>query len=131
MNIDGINGCFEAAVTEENTALAMGSGSLPVLATPALVAMMEHGAVNALEGKLEEGITTVGTSISVEHLSPSPLGAHIRVQAIVTAADARSYDFSIEAFDEGGLIGRATHRRVTVKGQRLVEKAAERIKAAL
>ena len=85
-------GIFEASVTEENTALAMGSGSLPVLATPAMVAMMEHAAVNALEGHLPEGIDSVGIAINVEHLAASPVGAMIRTEAHLTAADGRTYD---------------------------------------
>ena len=67
-----VTGVFESSVTPENTALAMGSGSLPVLATPALVAMMEHAAVNALKGRLPEGIDSVGVAIRVEHLAASP-----------------------------------------------------------
>jgi fluoroacetyl-CoA thioesterase len=125
-----IAGCFEGSVTQENTALAMGSGSLPVLATPALAARMEHAAVRALEGRLDAGVTSVGASIQVEHLAPSPVGATIRVRAVLTGFQGRSYDFSIEAHDEAGLIGRAAHRRVAVLSQRLVEKAAARLTSA-
>jgi len=125
---DKIIGIYEAPVTEENTALAMGSGSLPVLATPAMVAMMEHAAVNALEGRLPEGIDSVGIAINVEHLAASPVGAMIRTEAHLTAADGRTYDFEIEAFDNTGLIGKATHRRATVKVERFLEKTAQRIK---
>ena len=123
-----IIGVFEAPVTEENTAKAMGSGSLPVFATPAMVAMMEHAAVNALEGRLPEGIDSVGIAINVEHLAASPIGAMIRTEACLTAADGRSYDFEIEAFDNTGLIGKATHRRATVKVERFLEKTEQRIK---
>ena len=123
-----IIGVFEAPVTEENTAKAMGSGSLPVFATPAMVAMMEHAAVNALEGKLPEGIDSVGIAINAEHLAASPIGAMIRAEARLVAADGRTYDFEIEAFDNTGLIGRATHRRATVKVERFLEKTAQRIK---
>ena len=122
-----ITGVFEAPVTESNTALAMGSGSLPVFATPAMVAMMEHAAVNALEGKLPEGIDSVGVAINVEHLAASPIGAQIRAEAHLVASDGRSYDFEIEAFDNVGLIGRATHRRMTVKAEKFLAKTAQRV----
>ena len=124
---DKIIGIFEAPVTEENTALAMGSGSLLVLATPAMVAMMEHAAVNALEGRLPEGIDSVGIAINVEHLAASPVGAMIRAEALLTAADGRTYDFEIEAFDNTGLIGKATHRRATVKVEKFLAKTAQRV----
>lgn len=122
-----ITGIFEAPVTEANTAKAMGSGSLPVLATPAMVAMMEHAAVNALEGRLPEGIDSVGIAIHVDHLAASPIGAQIRAEAKLAASDGRSYDFEIEAYDNSGLIGRATHRRATVKVEKFLEKTAQRI----
>ena len=122
-----ITGIFEAPVTEANTAKAMGSGSLPVLATPAMVAMMEHAAVNALEGRLPEGIDSVGIAIHVDHLAASPVGAQIRAEAKLTASDGRSYDFEIEAYDNAGLIGRATHRRATVKVEKFLEKTAQRV----
>ncbi len=122
-----MTGVWEAPVTPENTAQAMGSGKLPVLATPALVAMMEHAAVNALEGQLPEGIDSVGVSIQVEHLAASPVGMTIRAEATMTASDGRNYEFSIEAFDAKGLVGRATHRRATVKVDKFLQRAQARL----
>ena len=101
----------------------MASGQLPVFATPALVALMEQAACNALAGTLDEGVSTVGAFISVEHLSATPLGMRVWAEATLTAQEGRSYDFTIEAFDEAGLIGRATHKRVAVKSARFLEKA--------
>lgn len=122
-----VTGVFESSVTPENTALAMGSGSLPVLATPALVAMMEHAAVNALQGRLPEGIDSVGVAIRVEHLAASPVGMTVRAEAVLTASDGRSYDFAIEAYDAKGLVGRATHRRATVKVDKFLQRAQARL----
>ncbi len=122
-----VTGVFESSVTPENTALAMGSGSLPVLATPALVAMMEHAAVNALKGRLPEGIDSVGVAIQVEHLAASPVGMTVRAEAVLTASDGRSYDFTIEAYDAKGLVGRATHRRATVKADKFLQRAQARL----
>lgn len=101
----------------------MASGQLPVFATPALVALMEQAACNAIAETLEEGISTVGAQISVEHLSATPVGMRVWAEATLTAHEGRSYDFTIEAFDEAGLIGRATHKRVAVKSARFLEKA--------
>ena len=105
----------------------MGSGSLPVLATPALVAMMEHAAVNALKGRLPEGIDSVGVAIQVEHVAASPVGMTIRAEAALAAADGRCYDFTIEAYDAKGLVGRATHRRATVKVDKFLQRAQARL----
>ena len=116
---ENVTGVWEAPVTPENTALAMGSGSLPVLATPALVAMMEHAAVNALKGRLPEGIDSGGVAI--------PVGMTIRAEAALAADDGRCYDFTIEAYDAKGLVGRATHRRATVKVEKFLQRAQARL----
>ena len=87
-----INGAESTAYTKadsSNTALAMGSGSLEVFATPAVVALMEKAACQAIADKLEEGITTVGTMMWVEHVSASPVGADISASAVLTGTDGR------------------------------------------
>ena len=116
-------GRFETRVTLENTAKVMGSGSLEVFATPAMIAIMEAAACAALEGKLDEGITTVGIWLQAEHLSATPVGMKVWAEAKLTKSDGRIFTFTIEAFDETGLIGKAEHKRVSVKAQRFVEKA--------
>ena len=105
-------GTAEWVVNDKNTAASMASGQLPVFA-----------ACNAIAETLEEGISTVGAQISVEHLSATPVGMRVWAEATLTAHEGRSYDFTIEAFDEAGLIGRATHKRVAVKSARFLEKA--------
>lgn len=115
-------GRFEMTVTEADTAAHMGSGSLPVLATPALVAMMEHAACNALSDTLEPGLTTVGTRMEVSHDAASPLGMRCWAEATLTETNGRMYTFSIQAFDEAGPIGKATHQRALVKSERFMEK---------
>ena len=117
-----IVGRFEMTVTEEYTAAHMGSGSLPVLATPALVAMMEHAACNALADQLEDGLTTVGTYMEVSHDAASPLGMHCWAEATLRETNGRVYTFSIQAFDDAGPIGKAMHRRASVKSERFMEK---------
>lgn len=120
-------GRFEMIVEQAHTACAMGSGSLPVLATPAMVAMMEHAACNALEGVLAPELTTVGTEMQVSHLSASPVGMHVWAEATLTETDGRQFTFAIRAFDSAGLIGKAVHRRASVKQASFLEKTQAKL----
>lgn len=109
-------------VTETLTAQSMGSGDMPVLATPAMVAMMENCAmVLAAEG-LAEGDTTVGSQIATSHLRPSAVGATITVEATLTAAEGRKLSFSIVAKDGENVIGEATHTRFVVTREKFLAK---------
>lgn len=112
----------EAIVTEELTARHVGSGSLAVFSTPSMVALMEKAAVNALNGSLEEGVTTVGTRIEVSHEAATPLNMRVWAEAKLVSQEGRVYEFEITAYDECGLIGKAFHQRVAVKAARFQEK---------
>ena len=120
-------GRFEMMVDASNTARTMGSGSLEVLATPAMVAMMEHAACNALEGKLEEGLTTVGIEMNVAHTSASPVGMKVWAEAVLTETDGRQFVFDIQAYDEAGVIGKAQHKRASVKIEKFIKKTQEKL----
>jgi len=122
----GLVGRSILTVTEDDTARSMGSGDLPVFATPALVALMENAAVNALSGYLPEGATTVGAFISVEHVAPTPLGMAVSATATLVEASGNHFTFEITASDERGEIGRARHRRVAVQAERFLRKVAEK-----
>ena len=102
-------------VEAKDTAEMMKSGTLQVLATPAVAALMEQAACELVQPFLEEGITTVGTEISLKHLKGSPVGADIRAEATLTEVDGRRYRFIIEAYDNQGLIATAEHTRFSVK----------------
>ena len=119
----GITGEKSVAVKIENTALAMGSGTLRVFATPAMIALIEGCCAESVENMLPQGITTVGTKVEVEHLAASPLGASILCKSKLTAYDGRRLDFEVEVFDNAGLIGKGTHTRFTVNAQRFIDKA--------
>ena len=119
----GLQGHAETLVEKEDTAQAVGSGGLLVYATPCLAALMEGAACNALEGKLAEGETSVGTRMDVQHLAATPVGMEVRAESRLTAVDGRRLTFEITAFDEAGEIGKATHERVVVKTERFLEKA--------
>ena len=113
-----------SAVTDKNTASAWGSGSLDVLATPAMIALMEGAALSAVDPLLPEGWSTVGTELNVKHLSATPLGMKISARAELLSIDGRALTFKVEAFDEAGKIGEGTHSRFIVENERFMTKAA-------
>jgi len=113
-------------VTMEKSAKAMGSGSLPVYATPAMSCLMEKAAAQLLEAQAEPGWTSVGGAISIRHEAPTPVGAAVRAEAEVTAAEGRRVEFKVAAFDEAGQIGRGTHTRFMVQAEPFLAKAGER-----
>lgn len=111
-------------VEEENLACAMGSGSLMVLATPAVVALMENAAAELAQNELDDDeLTTVGTMISIEHISPTPIAAEVTAKAILKKIDGRMFYFDVEAYDKKGLIAKGTHTRVSVKAEKFQAKA--------
>lgn len=119
----GLTGEKSVAVTMENTAVAMGSGTLRVFATPAMIALVEGCCAESVEELLGDGITSVGTNVNIDHLSASPLGAGIVCKSTLTAFDGRRLDFEVEVFDNAGLIGKGTHTRFTVKADSFLKKA--------
>lgn len=111
-------------IGEENLACAMGSGSLRVLATPAVVALMENAAASLAQEVLgDDALTTVGTMISIEHTSPTPLGAEVTATATLLEQDGRIFRFEVTACDKKGEIARGTHTRVSVKAEKFQQKA--------
>lgn len=119
----GLRGRREALVTDSNTALAMGSGGLPVLATPMMVALMEGAAVEALRGHLEEGTDTVGTGLAITHDAATPVGMKAWAEAELTAVEGRALTFTVTAYDEAGPIGKGTHQRFLIQSERFLAKA--------
>lgn len=113
-------------VTDEVTAAKMKSGSLAVLATPYMVALMEQAAAELCEKFTQEGISTVGTALNIKHLAPTPVGCEVKAVAELLSFDGRKAEFKVEAYDEVGLIGEGTHERFTIKIDKFMEKAKER-----
>ena len=114
-------------VEAEDTALSVGSGDLRVYATPCMVALMEGAACEALQGLLSNEQTTVGTEISVSHLSATPVGMEVTAKATVTSVEGKVITFSVEAFDEAGKIGEGIHKRVIISSQRFLDKAYSKL----
>ena len=108
-------------VQEHQTASQYGSGLLPVFATPALVALMENTAMQLIE--LPEGSSSVGISISVNHLKASPVGSEIKCKATITAVEGRKYNFELVATDAtGNIIGEGIHERVVIDIEKFMSK---------
>lgn len=112
-----------AKVTEDKLAVNVGSGDLRVFATPMVVAIMENAASKLAAKYLDEGLTTVGTGISIDHTSPTPFGAEVSAKATLVKCDGRFFEFEVEAFDKKGIISKGTHTRVSVKADKFQEKA--------
>lgn len=115
-----------AIVTEDMLACNVGSGSLKVLATPTVAALMESAACELAQKGLEDIFTTVGTQISIEHTSPTPLGAEISATAVLEKVDGRMFYFKVYAEDKKGEIAKGTHTRVSVKSESFQKKAEEK-----
>ncbi len=111
-------------VTLSATAQEMGSGSLPVYATPALVAFMENTACQLIDTlMLDDGYTTVGTRMDIQHLKASAVGENITCTATLSAQEGRKYTFSIEAYNQKGIcIAKALHERFCVNSEHFLQK---------
>ena len=119
----GMKGVAETLCEREDTAKEVGSGDLLVYATPCMVALMEGAACEAVAEGLEEGQTTVGTALNIEHISATPVGLEVRAEAEVTAVDGRKLTFAVTAYDEAGPIGKGTHERFIIQNDKFLAKA--------
>ena len=119
----GIRGSGEAVVTEALTAKAMGSGELPVYATPAMLALVEETAWKSVAPALEPGQGTVGTKLDLAHLAATPLGRKVRCETELIGIDRRRLTFSAVIYDEAGKIGEGSHERFIVDNERFLAKA--------
>lgn len=113
-------------VTPDTLACQVGSGSVTVFATPMVAALMEGAAADLAQAALAEGLTTVGTQITVNHNAPSVEGMTVTAEATLLEIDGRTFQFSLRAWDDAGEIATGTHTRVSVKTERFLEKAAQR-----
>lgn len=109
-------------VSEDNTALKLGSGDMEVFATPAMIALMENAAMNAVAEHLDAGATTVGTMMKSSHIKASAVGATITAEAELVAVEGRRLSFVVKAWDEKGTIGEGEHERFIVDRERFLSK---------
>ena len=115
---------LHATVTEALTASAVGSGALPVFATPMMCALMENAAMTCLQSFLEEGQGSVGTHLNISHDAPTPVGMEVFAEAEITGVseNGKMVDFSVKAWDEKGPIGAGTHTRAIIKNEKFLAK---------
>ena len=123
----GIKNTKTIIVTADKTAETMGSGTLPVFATPAMVALMENTAAESVETLVGEGNTTVGTVINVKHLSADPVGAEVTCESELVEVDGRKLTFEIKVFDREGVVGEAYHERFVIDKTRFMDKVQKKL----
>lgn len=122
-----IKGTSSVEVSENNLAAAMGSGSLRVFATPAMVALMEKAACICLSDYLDEGETTVGTEMNIKHTSATPQGMNVTAEAVLKSINGREFTFEVTAYDTQGEIGKGTHKRFLVYSEKFTEKTYKKL----
>lgn len=127
--VPGLKGIKEIVVAPEHTAPHVGSGKVPVLATPVVVNLLEAAALDAVEHLLPEGMQSLGIQLDVRHFAATPVGMRVRAEAEVIAVDGRTIRFRLSAADEVEAISEGAHERVVVTvarfDKRMVEKAAK------
>ncbi len=123
----GIKGKAETSASNDKLASSMGSGCLDVFATPAMIALMECSACDCLAGYMDEGETTVGTELNVQHISATPAGMNVTAEAVLTAVNGREFTFEVTASDETGVIGKGTHKRFLVYSEKFMAKTNSKL----
>jgi fluoroacetyl-CoA thioesterase len=119
----GIHGEQSQLVTNENTAKTMGSGTLDVFATPALVALAEKTCWMSVASELDAGCGSVGTKLELEHTAPTPVGMTVTCESELTAVEGRKLVFKVSLHDEKGPVGGGVHERFVVNDAKFAAKA--------
>jgi fluoroacetyl-CoA thioesterase len=119
----GLRAGFSYTVTDADTALAVGSDDVPVLATPRVLALAEQASVAAVAGALRPGATTVGARVELEHLRATPVGATVAVEAVLERVDGRRLEFAVRVADGERLAARGWVIRVVVDRAAFVQHA--------
>ena len=123
----GIKGKIAIKVTEENTAAALGSGTLRVFSTPAMIALMEKTAWESVAPYLAEGESTVGISLNVKHLAATPVGDTVACESELAEIDRRRLVFTLKVTDSTDVIGEGTHERFIVSNEKFIAKAEAKL----
>lgn len=119
----GLTADVKLTVGDEDTAIAFGSGTVPVLATPRVIALCEEATVKAIEDQLPRGQTTVGMRVQIDHLAPSAVGHTVIAEATLEKVEGRRLTFTVNAKDQRGLIAAGKVTRVLVDTARFLDKA--------
>ena len=120
----GIKNEKSIVVTEELTASKVGSGLLPVYATPSMIALMENTCADCVQPYMQEGDGTVGTSVDIKHVSATPVGKTVRCECTLTEVNGKKLVFEVNAYDDKGLIGPGTHKRAIINNEAFMARLA-------
>jgi fluoroacetyl-CoA thioesterase len=123
----GLTGTAELVVGIEHTAPSIGSGMVPVLATPVMINVIEAAALAAVEHLLPAGHQSLGIHLDIRHFAATPIGMRVRATAELTAVDGRTLTFRIAARDEREPIGDGSHQRVVVNVARFDERVQKKL----
>ncbi|MFL0248015.1 thioesterase family protein [Candidatus Clostridium stratigraminis] len=121
----GLRHEIETIVAINDTASFYGSGSLEVLATPAMIAPMENAAMKSVESELPEGFTTVGIEVNIKHIKATGVGIKVRSEALLEKIEGKRLYFKVEAYDESGKIGEGSHVRYIVNSEDFMKRLAK------
>lgn len=119
----GLSSTVELDVTDADTAIAAGSGDVPVLSTPRIIALLEQATFAAVQGELPDGQTSVGVRVQVEHISPTAVGRTVRAEACLEKVEGHRFMFTVSAYDDRGLVAAGKVTRVAVNRARFLDKA--------
>ncbi|MFF4894203.1 thioesterase family protein [Micromonospora chersina] len=119
----GLTARVELTVTDTDTAQAVGSGDVPVLGTPRLLALAEAATVAATATRLPSGSTTVGTRVELEHRAATPVGRTVAARAELVKVDGRRLTFEVIVTDGNEVVATGRVERALVDRQRFVERA--------
>lgn len=118
----GIKGKKELVVKEEHTAKHIGSGTVLVLATPMMIALMEQTCLWSIKSYLEEGQGSVGVHVDISHDSAAPLGSTVWCESEVIDIDRRKITFKVTVYDKDGVVGHGTHQRFIIDERKFGDK---------
>lgn len=125
----GLKNKEEFSVTENVTAASLGSGLLPVLSTPAMIAFMEGTCQHCIQPYLDKGYGTVGVEVNIKHLSATPVGMRVYVDCELIAIEGNMYTFEVKAKDENCLIGEGIHKRCIINDEKFMKKTLSKLEA--
>jgi predicted thioesterase len=120
----GASASVQLSVTAADTAVALGSGDVPVLATPRVLALAEEATVRAVQAELDDGQTTVGTQVTLAHLAATPVGRVVRAEATLSEVDGRRLVFAVSVHEGATLVAQGTIERIMVDRQRFLNRVA-------
>lgn len=119
----GLSASVELKVGEGDTAMALGSGDVPVLATPRVVALCEEASIRAINGHLPQDMTTVGMRVELDHVQPTRVGSLVTAEATLKRVEGRRLTFNVSVVDPCGLVAAGKVTRVVVDRERFLDKA--------